>query len=79
MDRDPDRAALAPGSEGSFGDSDYRLRGAAAQSRYEPYRSGDFHPRRGRAVLTSATHQADANKLAFATIKPRWYPTWVGV
>src|SRR5206468_3192700 len=30
--------------------------------------------RRGRAVLTSATHQADADKLAFATIKPRWYP-----
>jgi hypothetical protein len=23
--------------------------------------------------------KADANKLAFATIKPRWYPTWVGV
>jgi hypothetical protein len=49
MDRDSDRAALARASEGSFGDSDYRLRGAAAQSRCEPCRSGDFHPRRGPA------------------------------
>jgi hypothetical protein len=33
MDRDPERAARARGSEGSFGDNDYRLRGAAAPSR----------------------------------------------
>jgi hypothetical protein len=72
MDRDSDRAARAPGSGGSFGDSDCRLRDAAAQAQCEPYRSGDFYPRRGRAVLTSATHEADADKLVFATIKPRW-------
>jgi hypothetical protein len=36
-------------------------------------------PPSGRTVLTSKTHHADPDKLVFATIKPRWYPTWLGV
>jgi len=32
ISRDPDRAALARGSDGGFGDGDCCLRGAAAQS-----------------------------------------------
>jgi hypothetical protein len=52
---------------------------AAAQPRWLPYRPGDLLPHRGRTVLICKTRQADGDKLVFATIKPRWYPTWLGV
>jgi hypothetical protein len=40
------------------------------------FRPGDFYPPAGRAMLTSKTHQADGDKLVFATIRPRWYAAW---
>jgi hypothetical protein len=52
---------------------------AAAQPRWLPYRPGDLRPHRGRTVLICKPRQADGDKLVFATIKPRWYPTWLGV
>src|SRR5215831_15758030 len=32
-----------------------------------------------RALLISKTHKEDGGELVFATIKPRWYPTWLRV